>query len=76
MLRRRRSHYANGMRAGHGVVTWPEGSKYSGQFERGKANGEGYLLRTDGSVYKGQFGEDCMSGEGCMQWKDRPLDTF
>merc|ERR1740130_1870305 len=51
-------------------MTWPEGSRYSGQFSRGRANGEGHLLRTDGSVYKGHFSEDCMSGDGCMQWKD------
>lgn len=51
-------------------MTWPEGSKYSGQFSRGRASGEGHLLRTDGSVYWGNFSEDCMSGDGCMQWKD------
>eukprot|EP00428_Durinskia_dybowskii_P077270 CAMPEP_0170354930 /NCGR_PEP_ID=MMETSP0117_2-20130122/374_1 /TAXON_ID=400756 /ORGANISM="Durinskia baltica, Strain CSIRO CS-38" /LENGTH=441 /DNA_ID=CAMNT_0010608939 /DNA_START=10 /DNA_END=1332 /DNA_ORIENTATION=+ len=51
-------------------MTWPEGSKYEGQFSRGKANGEGVLQRTDGSIYRGHFVEDSMSGHGCMQWKD------
>merc|ERR1719343_1959975 len=51
-------------------MTWPEGSEYTGQFERGRANGNGELFRTDGSVYKGHFVEDSMQGEGCMRWKD------
>merc|ERR1719230_2153166 len=51
-------------------MVWPEGSRYIGNFERGRANGQGQLVRTDGSVYSGQFQEDCMSGEGHMSWPD------
>merc|ERR1712070_516880 len=51
-------------------MTWTEGSRYSGMFERGRANGHGELIRTDGSVYTGQFQQDCMAGEGHIRWKD------
>ena len=39
------------IRAGTGVLTWPDGSTYEGWLKDNKANGKGRLIHADGSIY-------------------------
>lgn len=37
------------------METWPDGSKYVGEYKIGKKNGKGMFNWADGSTYEGQF---------------------
>ena len=39
------------VRHGHGVQIWPDGAKYEGSWENGKANGKGKFIHVDGDIY-------------------------
>ena len=41
------------MRHGYGVQVWPDGAKYEGMWEDGKATGKGKFVHVDGDVYDG-----------------------
>ena len=40
---------------GKGVMVWPDGRKYDGQFVKNIKQGYGELHYADGSIYKGQW---------------------
>ena len=40
---------------GYGTYTWPDGSKYVGEFKLGLFHGQGTLTYTDGRQYVGEF---------------------
>ena len=40
---------------GKGVMTWPDQSKYEGEFMDGKKHGKGIYFWADGSKYEGDF---------------------
>ena len=58
----------DGVRSGHGVLTWADGSRYEGQFENGVRHGQGTLLLPTGDVYTGAFQRDAMTGRGRLEW--------
>ncbi len=58
----------DGVRSGHGVLTWADGSRYEGQFEDGVRHGQGTLLLPTGDVYTGEFQNDRMTGRGRFAW--------
>lgn len=49
---------------GRGIMTWPDGSKYEGEFKMGKMDGEGTKFMANGNKYIGQFKNDLMHGHG------------
>jgi hypothetical protein len=40
---------------GHGVITWPNGDIFEGEFKHGKRHGQGKRTNRDGSSYVGQY---------------------
>lgn len=57
-----------GVRSGHGVLTWADGSRYEGQFQNGVRHGQGTLSLPTGNVYTGAFQHDAMTGSGRFEW--------
>lgn len=47
-----------------GTKTYPDGSKYVGEFKNGKRNGQGALTWPDGRKYVGEFKDDKYIGHG------------
>ena len=75
---------------GRGVFTFPNGSKYDGEFKDHKMHGRGVLTFPDGKKYDGEFKDHKMHGRGVVtcpdgskydgEWKDstqhgRGVDT-
>jgi len=44
-----------GLRQGHGVQVWHDGTKYEGTYDQDRHNGKGRLIHADGDVYEGQW---------------------
>jgi hypothetical protein len=40
---------------GYGVLSYPDGAKYQGQFKEDVKEGRGLLVRGDGNVYEGKI---------------------
>jgi hypothetical protein len=59
----------DGEREGVGIMTFNSGSKYSGEYKRGKCNGVGKAEFADGNIYWGQFKDDLKERYGTFQWK-------
>ena len=64
---------------GQGTMTYPDGSKYEGQWKDDKRNGQGTMSFPDGGRLAGQWKDGNFSGQGTMtyrygtyegQWKD------
>ena len=53
-----------------GVITAPDGNRYIGEMNEGKANGKGALIFTDGKRYEGQFRDGAPSGHGIVTHPD------
>ena len=58
------------MREGHGIYTWPDGAKYSGDFHKGLRSGQGRYEFKDGSVYVGEWQNGKYHGKGDCHWSD------
>ncbi len=55
---------------GKGTYSWPNGSRYDGEFLDGKLQGHGIFFWPDGSSYKGEWHEDLPHGKGTFTWPD------
>ena len=44
-------------------MTWPDGTKYTGEFVDGKFNGEGEKTLPNGTKFKGAFKDDKFIGK-------------
>ena len=55
---------------GKGTLTWPDGSRYEGDFYNGHLQGEGTFTWPDGSSYKGEWLNDLPQGQGVFTWPD------
>ena len=49
---------------GPGVMAYPDGSKYEGQFQNGKFGGQGTFTFPNGDVYTGNFKNNYPNGQG------------
>ena len=49
---------------GKGVMTWPKGDKYEGDWVDGKREGKGRFVSYEGDIYTGEFKNDMKSGKG------------
>ncbi len=47
-----------------GVETWPDGSRYEGQYVEGRKEGHGKFTWADGSHYIGHFSDGNIHGNG------------
>ena len=57
---------------GTGTMTFPDGTKYVGQFMDGAKSGHGKIQYADGTVYEGEFFKDAPHGRGiCTSAKCR-----
>lgn len=45
-------------------MTWPDQSRYEGEFRNGKAHGNGVEYLANGDKYTGQFEKDLKHGAG------------
>lgn len=53
-----------GVRHGYGVLLWPDGSRYEGEWRENKACGKGKFWHADGDVFEGNWREDKANGYG------------
>lgn len=52
------------IRDGIGLMIWPDGSRYDGNWSENRASGQGRLIHADGDVYEGEWLNDKAHGEG------------
>lgn len=55
---------------GEGIVAYPDGSKYEGQFKASKPDGWGTFTYTNGDRYVGTFAAGLKSGKGTFYYAD------
>lgn len=55
---------------GAGVLTWPDGRVYAGQFSHGTLDGEATMTWPDGRTYAGTYQCNKKHGEGVFMWPD------
>jgi len=53
---------------GLGVMTYPNGEKYVGEFRDGYINGQGTYTWSDGDMYEGEFKDGKRHGQGTYTW--------
>jgi hypothetical protein len=58
---------------GRGVMLYPDGSTYNGEWKDGKRHGKGILIYADGRRYEGKFADDQLHGEGIITLPDGRL---
>jgi hypothetical protein len=51
-------------RNGYGILTYNDGSKYSGYFKHGKPNGQGTWTSPNGNIFLGNFANNVITGKG------------
>ena len=60
----------NGIPISEGTLTWPDGEKYTGEWEDGRQNGQGKLTFFSGNKYEGEFKDGKYHGRGIFTWSD------
>jgi len=60
---------------GTGVFGYADGSKYEGQFLKGKPHGKGTFTHFDGDRYVGEFSNGLWDGKGTLHWKNGRVQT-
>ncbi|AGO84852.1 Morn repeat domain containing protein [Pandoravirus salinus] len=53
-----------------GIYMWPDGSRYDGEFERGKSHGYGTVVHASGTIYEGEWRDDKEHGHGTVIYRD------
>ncbi|EDO43482.1 predicted protein [Nematostella vectensis] len=55
-----------GLCQGPGLLKFPDGSSYAGEFSEGKYNGYGTFTRSDGMKFEGEFKQGSIEGMGLI----------
>ncbi len=55
---------------GYSVYTWPDGSRYEGEFKNNTFHGKGKYTWANGKWYEGDFRNDKRNGRGVYAWPD------
>jgi hypothetical protein len=50
----------------HGIIQWPDQSRFEGGIQNGKASGWGRMLFPDGTVYEGEWLNNMFHGQGTI----------
>lgn len=58
-----------------GVMEWPDGTKYTGQFKEGKMEGKGTKTWPNGNRYDGLWRNDLQHGPGTFYSKKNNKET-
>lgn len=58
------------IRHGRGIQIWPDGAKYIGYWQNGKACGKGKLYHSDGDINEGEWDNDKPNGYGVYIHED------
>lgn len=53
-------------RDGHGIYTWPDGTRYEGEWRNDKKEGRGTYTWSDGTRYEGEWLDDKKDGRGTL----------
>ena len=56
---------------GKGTYTWPDGSKYEGEFKGGEINGKGTYTFENGANWEGQWKDGDGDGPGTITYSDK-----
>ena len=59
----------------YGTLTYKDGSKYIGEFKRGRFSGQGIFTWLDGVKYVGEFKNGKRHGQGTYTWTDGTIDN-
>jgi hypothetical protein len=62
--------WVNGLKEGYGTQTYPDGSRYLGQFEAGMIHGDGSYIYQNGDVYSGSWNKGKKEGFGTYLFKE------
>jgi hypothetical protein len=68
--RKEKASFIQGKKYGRGIVTWPTGEFYDGNYYAGLRNGWGVYTWANGDSYKGQWLNDKRTGKGILIWVD------
>ena len=60
----------NNQKHGRGILKWPQGLTYYGQFKMDNINGKGKLITKNGEIYEGDWVDNKANGYGIYQSKD------
>jgi len=60
----------DGRRHGSGILIWPDGRRYEGQFEHGVLQGHACMSWPNGQNYVGQYFDNLKHGAGVFTWSD------
>lgn len=60
---------------GKGTYLYRDGSKYTGNFSKGKAHGQGTYYHRDGATYVGSFDKGVKHGTGKLTFKTKEIYT-
>ncbi len=60
-------HKKTNFKDGVGIMFWPDGTKYEGQFRNDKQHGKGRKIFSNGEFYIGNFANDKANGFGVFQ---------
>ena len=60
----------DGYPEGKGVMTFPNGEKYVGEWKDGEGNGQGTQTFPNGKKYVGEFKNSKYDGQGTLTWSD------
>ncbi|MCI5131361.1 MAG: hypothetical protein D3904_07505, partial [Candidatus Electrothrix sp. EH2] len=58
---------------GKGMMVYPDGSTYIGEWKDGLRHGKGTLIYADGRKYEGSFTDDLLDGKGIITLPDGRL---
>ena len=58
------------MKEGNGTLTWKDGTRFTGQFQKDKITGEGEMLYPNKRSYRGSFKDGLMHGKGVFEVKN------
>ena len=55
---------------GRGLMVWPDGSQYEGEWKDNERHGEGSHLTSNGAIYQGRFVHGVKEGPGVLTYID------
>jgi hypothetical protein len=63
-------NFVNGKRDGKGVMKYPDGAVYDGEWKDGQQHGEGKYTWSNGHIYVGEFRNGNLNGRGVYTYTD------